>query len=229
MPQPANTSVEQHPELTRRHLSRLRSYFQHRRPARGERDSIDLDLLRVGALNYIPLLPGHEDGLAVTSYGANLLANATAQARAERAPHHELGARLGAWLREQGRLVWENIEFRVDTDNGGRLARPDVFSLLATHNEKRIAPTVHEVKVSRADFLSDLRHPVKLAAYRAIASHIYFACPEGLIRREELPAGYGLLYERADGTWSTVKRPRKSAVQLSTWHWMNLLLKHGRS
>ena len=42
-----------------------------------------------------------------------------------------------------------------------RMARPDVFSVRRTSVEDYLQPMVHEVKVSRADLLSDLRHAAK--------------------------------------------------------------------
>lgn len=213
------------PALTRAHLARLRVYFTHRRGASGMRDTLDLDLIHVGALAYAPSKFGADGTLALTAYGAQLLAEATQQARAERAPHHEMAARLARWLREQGRITWENIEVRIEDGGAHSYARPDVFSLVATHNEQRIAPTVHEVKVSRADFLAELRRPEKLARCRTIASYLWFAVPEDLVEPGEVPQGYGLLVETQDGSWKPRKRPRKGEVRLSTWCWMNLLLK----
>ena len=45
------------------------------------------------------------------------------------------------------------------------VACPDVFSLRHTSVEAYLQPTVHEIKVSRADLLGDLKRPDKRAAY----------------------------------------------------------------
>lgn len=63
-------------------------------------------------------------------------------------------------------MTWQNIELLVDLESGGRQAiRPDVFSVAANYDEKRINPCVDEVKVSRADFLADVARPEKRAGY----------------------------------------------------------------
>ena len=77
---------------------------------------------------------------------------------------------MAQWLRDKGRMTWEDTEFVVRRPDVSKLAasmgitgfgehsvfvaavRPDVFSLEPTHSEGRINPCVHEVNVSRADF-----------------------------------------------------------------------------
>lgn len=49
------------------------------------------------------------------------------------------------------------------------MARPDVFSVRHTSVEAYLQPVMHEIKVCRADLLSDLRHAVKREAYQAPA------------------------------------------------------------
>jgi hypothetical protein len=50
-----------------------------------------------------------------------------------------------------------------------------------------------EIKVSRSDFLTELRNPAKQARWREVAHRHAFAVPDGLVRPEEIPAGSGLL------------------------------------
>lgn len=50
-----------------------------------------------------------------------------------------------------------------------------------------------EIKVSRADFLADIRQPAKQAPWREIAHRHAYAAPEGLISPGEVPDGSGLL------------------------------------
>ena len=47
-----------------------------------------------------------------------------------------------------------------------------------------------EIKVSRSDFLRD----EKWHEYAEFCSSLSIVCPEGLIRKEEVPAPFGLLY-----------------------------------
>lgn len=51
-----------------------------------------------------------------------------------------------------------------------------------------------EVKISRADFLSDVKNPAKQAPWREIAHRHAYAVPEGLVQPSEVPAGSGLIY-----------------------------------
>lgn len=49
-----------------------------------------------------------------------------------------------------------------------------------------------ECKVSRSDFLADKNKPHRIAG--GIGNYRYFLCPDGVIKPDELPANWGLLY-----------------------------------
>lgn len=75
-----------------------------------------------------------------------------------------------------------------------------------------------EIKVTRADFLGDVRDPAKQAAWRTIAHRHTYAAPKDLIRPEEVPAGSGLIEVGPDRpSWPTpdvawkVRAPYSSA------------------
>lgn len=51
-----------------------------------------------------------------------------------------------------------------------------------------------EIKVSRADFLSDVKNPAKQAPWRSAATRHTYAVPAGLVQANEVPAGSGLLW-----------------------------------
>jgi hypothetical protein len=53
-----------------------------------------------------------------------------------------------------------------------------------------------EIKVTRQDFLNDVRNPDKQAPWRGIAHRHAYAVPEGLVAENEVPAGSGLLVVR---------------------------------
>lgn len=65
-----------------------------------------------------------------------------------------------------------------------------------------------EIKVSRADFLSDVRNPHKQAPWRALAHRHAYAAPKGMIAAAELPAGSGLISVSRQ-SWD----PRRCAVE----------------
>lgn len=51
----------------------------------------------------------------------------------------------------------------------------------------------YEVKISRADFLHELKHPEKRSAALWLSNQFYFVTPAGLVRPEEVPPEAGLL------------------------------------
>ncbi|WP_232427586.1 hypothetical protein [Burkholderia ubonensis] len=129
--------------LSRQHYKRLRFYWQGRgHGCAGNADGVDLDLAAAGLV----IRQERNFGgvyFAITNAGEVELAAEKAREIERRRPHHALAGRVAQWLRDQGRVTWENIELLVDRDAGGRQAiRPDVFSMAATYDEKRINPCV---------------------------------------------------------------------------------------
>lgn len=51
-----------------------------------------------------------------------------------------------------------------------------------------------ETKISRQDFLADAKKPFRLDPSKGVGRYRYYACPEGLIKPEELPDRWGLIY-----------------------------------
>lgn len=180
---------------------------------------------------------------AVTEAGERALHAEKERTVAARSVHHDLGGRLAQWLRDKGRWTWEDVEFVVHRPDVKALAqsmgilgfdiqsafhaivRPDVFSLEPTHSAQAFNPCVHEIKVSRADFLCDLKKPEKRLAYGCLAEAVYYVCPKGVIELQEVPNGCGLVYEIGAGMFELVKRPRKRKVELSVHNFMNLVIK----
>lgn len=60
-----------------------------------------------------------------------------------------------------------------------------------------------EVKVSRSDFLSEMKKPLKRRAAHRIANEFFFVCPKGMISVEELPVECGLIEVTEDGQVET--------------------------
>lgn len=56
---------------------------------------------------------------------------------------------------------------------------------------------VVEVKVSRSDFLADRKKAHRIAG--GMGDYRYFMCPEGVIKVDELPVGWGLLWINGRG------------------------------
>lgn len=51
----------------------------------------------------------------------------------------------------------------------------------------------HEVKVSRSDWLAELRDPEKAEAFRPYVNRWWLVVPDRAIVRDDLPAGWGLM------------------------------------
>lgn len=73
------------------------------------------------------------------------------------------------------------------------MAMPDVYSIRHTTIEDHVHPIVHEVKVRRADLLSDLKRPAKGEAYRALASECWYVLKAGIGAAEEIPPDFGVI------------------------------------
>lgn len=73
-----------------------------------------------------------------------------------------------------------------------RMARPDLFSIRHTSVPAYLQPMVHEVKASRADLLSDLRHAAKREAYQWLCEECYYVFPAGIAQPEEIPEPFGV-------------------------------------
>lgn len=106
-----------------------------------------------------------------------------------------------------------------------RIARPDVFSVRRTSVEDYLQPMVHEVKVSRADLLSDLRHAAKRESYQWLSCQTYYVMPAGIAELDEIPEAFGiwLMHGSIDtGTLDLVRPARHTTCKLPFSVWMAL-------
>lgn len=200
--------------LTTKQAALLRRYWHVGR--QGLSSSGSSEALALAALGLIEQARYGASGLhmCITPAGVLALQEQVQANQARRAPHHDLGATLATWLARSGRACWTNVEFRVRSAEAVQLVRPDVFSINATLNPERIEAAVHEVKVSRSDFLADVAKPAKRAGYAAISERFYYVAPEGLLQPEEMPEDAGLLVARGE-EFVVAKRAKKRRVTLS--------------
>jgi hypothetical protein len=126
--------------------------------------------------------------------------------------HDALASDLAAHLAlTRDRVVFENMQL-----GPAGSPRPDVYSIPKVYS--RFTPLAYEVKVSVADFRADLTAG-KWQSYRAYAGAVIFAVPAGLITRNDIPEGCGLMV-RNDDAWKTVKAPALKVVEnlpLAAW------------
>lgn len=97
--------------------------------------------------------------------------------------------------------------------NVWRMARPDLFSVRNTSVPAYLQPMVHEIKYSRADLLSDLRHDAKRQAYQWLCEECYYVFPAGVAEPEEIPEHFGIwvLHGGLDAGRFELLRPARHA------------------
>ncbi|MDM7950052.1 hypothetical protein [Hydrogenophaga sp.] len=112
-------------------------------------------------------------------------------------------------------------------DRAWCMAMPDVFSIRRSSVEAYLEPVVHEIKVSRADLLGDLKRPAKRAAYLAMAGACWYvlgrdAKGRPIAEADEVPAECGVMI--ATGSQLEVARPapRRAVERLPLQVWMSL-------
>ncbi len=76
---------------------------------------------------------------------------------------------------------------------------------------------VFEIKVSRGDFLTELKNPRKRINAMELANDFYFAAPVGVIKEKEIPEGCGLVeIHRGGKVFVTLEAPH-SASESPSW------------
>ena len=81
-----------------------------------------------------------------------------------------------------------------------------------------------ECKVTRSDFLADRAKPFRLKPEQGVGCERFYLAPVGMVRREELPTGWGLL-ELDRGKIQTAQPSAKNLRSTAGFRYeMNLLL-----
>ena len=168
-------------------------------------DLVEVELLAAGWLERVRDEQGRET-LRVTDAGIQVLAATLHRNRAARGAHEALVERVACEMQRAGRIVWRGLSLRapLSAEVAGpdgqtvpvtrwAMAMPDVYSIRHTTVEDYALPVVHEVKVRRADLLSDLKRPAKGEAYRALCSECWYVLKAGIGVAEEIPEVYGVM------------------------------------
>jgi hypothetical protein len=201
------------------HLRRLRDIY--RSAGWPCQDGVEVELIAAGLVERLRD-PQGRDTLRVTDPGITLLAATLQRNRALRDAHEALVARVALAMQRAGRVVWRGLALRAKVDDGWAIAMPDVYSIRHTTVEDYAEPYVHEIKVRRADLLSDLRRPAKGAAYAALASQCWYVLAEGIARADEVPACYGVMVARTDGSLDVERAAPARAMRVPFSAWMAL-------
>jgi hypothetical protein len=122
---------------------------------------------------------------------------------------------------EKSCIVFTEVGIGSRSLQGGSVPVPDVLTLQKSYT--RPTPTIYDIKVSRSDFLQDVRKD-KWQRYLPYCQRFYFACPTGLVKKNEVPVDAGLI-TRSENGWHTTKTPRvQSAPDYTMWDVQALLM-----
>ena len=205
---------------TRIHLQRLRQLW--RSAGWPCQDLIEAELLAAGWVERL-LEAGGRERLRVTDAGVALIAQSLVRNRAARDAHELLVERVATEMQRAGRIAWRGLSLRagLPQDDGKTLwvnAMPDVYSIRRSTVEDYLEPAIHEIKVSRADLLGELRRPAKSAAYRALCGQCWFVIQAGIAAPEEIPPEYGVLIGHATHLELARPAPRRACKpDFATW------------
>ncbi len=217
--------------LSRAHARRLRDVY--RSAGWPCQDALEIELLAAGLLHRVLAPSGHES-LRLTAGGLQVLADTLAGNRARLSAHEALVERVAREMGRAGRVAWRGLSLRAqvpwpDGDQGVArwcMARPDVFSIRNTSVAQYVEPVVHEVKVRRADLLSDLRQQDKRAAYLDLGECWYVlgcdARGRCIAAPEEIPETCGVLVVQGERLVVARSAPRARRSELPFGVWMAL-------
>jgi hypothetical protein len=237
-------------QITRVHRSRLMQVW--RSAGWPCKDGVEIDLLAAGLLS-MNLVEGRET-LRLTEAGIHLLAEARQRGLRALSAHDRLGQRFAEHLLAQGRIVWRELSLRALIEDEAlakevnpavlpsalwgdepapaaalphvwRMARPDLFSIRNTTVDAYVQPMVHEIKASRADLLSDLRHAAKRQAYQWLCSECNYVFPVAVAKPNEIPEQFGVWVVHGgidDGEFEMLRPAHHNPVKLPFAVWMAL-------
>jgi hypothetical protein len=175
---------------------------------------------------------GHEF-VRVTDAGIACLARAAQNNRQAFSAHERLVDTVAQTMLRDGRIVWKSLSLRArlppGSDGAGRwkMSQPDVFSIRNSSVQAYLEPIVHEIKVSRADLLGDLKRQDKRQAYLELGGQCWYvlgcdARGRAIAQPDEIPVECGVMI-RVDGKLEVARNaPREASAQLPFAVWMAL-------
>lgn len=107
----------------------------------------------------------------------------------------------------------------------GGTQRADIVDVKPSYTRFNIS--IYEIKVSRADLLSDLRSG-KWRGYLDHCHRFYFAIPSGIGDKKDIPPEAGLVVRGATG-WTTVKAAPNRSVEIPQETLLSLLFMKERA
>ena len=154
----------------------------------------------------------------MTEQQINLFQGQTAASIVEALRRYHDGARYGA--------PWAFFaELRIGTGYGREAEqRIDAWAiaLWPSADFNRVA---YEVKISRSDFLVEIKKPQKRRRAMMFSNQFYFATPIGLLKESEIPPECGLVEVQPDGRVSTrIPAPHRDTLP-PTWMFMAAIIR----
>jgi hypothetical protein len=222
--------IETRPVIGKAHARRLRDIY--RSAGWPCQDPLEIELLAAGLLHRVHAPSGHES-LRVTDAGIQLLATTLASNRRAFSAHEALVERVAQEMSRAGRIAWRGLSLRAQVPHDDEakplrwcMAKPDVFSIRNTSVATYVEPIVHEVKVRRADLLSDLKNEAKRAAYLDLGECWYVlgrdAKGRPIAEPDEVPGECGVMFVEGDRFVVARAAPRRSRESLPFGVWMAL-------
>ena len=128
-------------------------------------------------------------------------------------PQRKRGLKMAEWKHNElaedlsfniGKTPYLDVTLGSSMLNNHKVQRADVLSVKPSY--RRFCISIYEIKISRSDFLSDIRSE-KWKGYLEHCHRFYFATPEGMVDKSEIPDPAGLLLRSPKG-WCVVKIPK---------------------
>lgn len=218
------------PGLKRIHAQRLREVY--RSAGWPYQDIVEVDLLAAGLLERISSGTGHEL-IRVTDAGIAHLAGAAEGNRQARSAHEALVDKVAESMMRDGRLVWTGLNLRArltgesNEDTHWKMCQPDVFSIRNSSRQEYLEPVVHEIKVSRADLLGDLKRAEKRQSYLDVGGQCWYVLGNGpkgkpIAEPDEIPNECGVMIMQDNRLEVARLAPRRVAKNLPFSIWMSL-------
>ena len=217
-------------KLGRFHTKRLREVY--RSAGWPFLDTVEIELIAAGLLERATEATGH-DTVRVTATGIAHLAQSIRQNRQNRSAHEMLVDRIGQEMLRDGRIVWTGLGLRagltLETGDSVRwkMCRPDVFSIRNTTVASYLEPIVHEIKVSRADLLGDLKSKDKRDSYLDVGGQCWYVLgcdrkgrPIG--QADDVPPECGVLIAEPDRLVVARNAAKRTSRDLPFAIWMAL-------
>lgn len=106
------------------------------------------------------------------------------------------------------------VFFEVANKTGGATRYADAIAM-NLYQSRGLALHGFEIKVSRGDWLSELKNPAKAEEISKFCDHWWIVAPDGLVQLKELPSTWGLLTCKNGKLRQAVRAPKLNAEPLS--------------